>query len=196
MRNILLAAASVLVIATSAGAQTPPAAPPAAAAQPSPTEDPVKLALARDLLDASGGRQAVEARMDRVYAQMGELMKPWTGGDAGMANSILSDIKTDLKGRLPQLIDVTVAAYAKVYTEQELRDYIAWLRSPTGRAILAKTGPVQEEVLRGQMPIMQAMMSTLVERVLDRVCAEKKCTPAQRKQLDQVMGQMMGRSKS
>ena len=51
-------------------------------------------------------------------------------------------------------------------------------------------------VLRCQMPIMQAMMSTLVERVLDRVCAEKKCTPAQRKQLDQVMGQMMGRSKS
>lgn len=39
-------------------------------------------------------------------------------------------------------------------------------------------------------------MSGLVEKVIDRACAERSCTPAQRKQIMEMMGRMMGRSKS
>lgn len=50
-----------------------------------------------------------------------------------------------------------VAVYQKVYTEQEVRDILAFYRTPTGRSLIAK----QPLVLQNSIEAMQARMKTL-----------------------------------
>jgi hypothetical protein len=197
MRTSVLICAGFLAVATAARAEDAPAAaagPPAAAALPLP--DPVRLELARQLFDASGGRQAAEARLDTLYDQMARFIKPWTGQNSADQDGFLDDIKAAMKARVPQLIDASVAAYAEVYTEEELRDYLAWLQSPSGRAITAKSARFHDVLFQLQAPILQSMMSGIMGRIADRACKQAKCTPEDRRQLDELLSRMLSTSRS
>jgi hypothetical protein len=176
---MLLASALALISSSGAHAQTAPA------------PDPVKLQLARELFEVSGGRQGIEAYLNLLYDNIGKLVEQ-TMPDKGHSISTLmiNDMKSSVISITPQLIDSSIPVYAQIYTEQELRDYLAWLKSDSGQAILRKAPLLRQQILDAEMPILRGMLPGMMHKVIDHTCDESKCTAQDRQVLNAVVDAM------
>ena len=93
------------------------------------------------------------------------------------------DLRDELTELLPQLSELSVRAFAENLTEQELRDYLAWEESPTGRSILQKLPAIRTQVMHDELPLLSNMLPKLVERTADRVCEQHQCSHAEHDQI-------------
>jgi hypothetical protein len=175
LSNIIAAAVAAATLAAAAQAQTPPSPPPS---------DPdlgVRLQLARELLDLSGGTQAASAQMKSMFAMTSNLVEANVPPEqAKFVAAIERDIQDEVLQMVPAMIDASAQAYADNLTTQQLHDYIVWLSSDSGKALVAKTPLIRLEVMQREAPLMAAMIPALQHRVSDRVCEEMHCTPHER----------------
>lgn len=161
----------------------------AASAQESASApDPAKLALARQVVAATGSPEAVKARMTAVFATMQKMVKSQLPATASGLGDIIFKYMTDEEIKtIPALLEDMSEVYAENLTETELRDMLAWLTSPSGKSVVAKTAAMNQDLLLRQAPRIKAMMSGVGSTVVDRVCADTHCTPDQRQVLTQAM---------
>ena len=153
-----------------------PALADPAAAPPSPDAGE-RLRLAHQLLELSGGEKAVDQRIDAMFAESSRLVALNASGDASKFTiAIQHDMRDEMMKIVPSLLDVTIQAYADNLTTQELRDYVAWLSSDSGKAIIAKTPAIQHETLERATPMMAQMFPELQHKVSERVCEELHCS--------------------
>jgi hypothetical protein len=171
-----------------------------AAAQPaSPAPDPVRLQLARQIIEASGGVDATRARMAALFGSMHQMINNITPQDTGKgsdASKVTDDmfkyIADEEVKAVPQLLDQTAEVYAEHLTEPELRAMLAWASSPESKSIQKKLPEITQEILLRQQPMMKQMMTGIFQRAADRACADNKCTPDQEKRLVAMMNQFAG----
>ncbi|MBU3077717.1 DUF2059 domain-containing protein [Sphingomonas quercus] len=177
IRNIAFPLA--LVCAVPALAQTPAAAP---AARPA---DPATAALARELVATMGLRQTMQATMDRTLADLragnaisaqldrnanirlerAKNPQAWDAAigrigakQAAMMQKVLTDMQPEIEARSIQI-------YANNFTAAELRELLAFYRTPLGKKITSRlpeisaetTRWVQQEIPRRIAPAMQAL---------------------------------------
>jgi len=178
MKTLVVVAGSLLFALTAASsAQAQGVAP----AQP----DAVRLQLAREILSANGGAQAMEGRMRAVFASVLDLTKaslPNADSKASAVTEALLKYFSDEEIKaIPQLIDQTATIYANNLSEKELRDMLAWSVSPSGQAIQAKMPAISQQLVAAQGPLMRKVISGAMTTAVDRVCADAKCTDDQRK---------------
>lgn len=123
---------------------------------------PATEASIRELLLAT----EADKLLDQVYAQMMSLYDRAPGAEGGaptadevQARHRHARLSAFLRSEMgwdamaPALIEV----YRKVYTEQEVRDMLAFYRTPTGRSLIRK----QPLVMQHSMEAMQVRMKTL-----------------------------------
>jgi len=178
-RSMLAAPFAALALVASASAQSPYLAPPT---------DPVKLDLARQLIAASGGEKGAEDRLKAIFQTTDQIIAAGSRPEiAKLTERFQADMRVELLADVPQLMDASARAYAKVLSEQELRDYLAWLRSDSGKAIAAKGIQIQQVALATEMPLLTKLMSGSIQKALDRTCQEEGCTPDQRRTLVAMM---------
>ena len=174
------AALSALVLMSSAQAQTGAPAKP----------DAVRLELAREILTANGGAQAMEARMRALFGSIMTLTKsalPNADPKASETSQAVMKYMADEEIKaIPQLIDQTAIVYANNLSEGELRDMLAWSVSPSAQAIRAKMPLIMQQLIAEQGPLLKKMMSGAVTTAVDRACAEAKCTDAQRRTITAI----------
>lgn len=125
------------MLASGAFAQQPaPKGPPPSAAQ---------VQLARDIIDASGAARAfdgiIPSIMQQAYAsflqQNPDLQKPLV--------EAITAIRGDFEKRQPEIVALMATAYASHFTEAELKELIAFYRSPTGMKLVKELPAVLEE---------------------------------------------------
>ena len=167
---------SALVFATSAHAQTVTASPAA-----------VRLELAREILTANGGAQALEARMRSMFASMATLTKttlPNADPKASeIAQAVMKYMADEEIKSIPQLIDQTATAYANNLSERELRDMLAWSLTPSAQAIRAKMPVITQQLMIDQGPLLKRVTAGAMTAAVDRACADSKCTDDERRAL-------------
>jgi len=169
------------------------AAAPVAA--PAVQDDPVKLGLARQLVELNGGQAAVNAQMKSMFAIIEKSVGQNMPADqTKLADALYQDIEDEVSKLTPQLIDISVRAYAENYSTQELHDLVAFQMSDSGRSIARKAPLVRDQALRQTVPLMMAAMPGILRNTADRVCAESKCTPAQRQIVADAMAKAMHRT--
>ena len=163
----------------------PALADPAAATSPEQAE---RVQLARQLFDLSGGQAAVDQRVDAIFAMSSKLIAANTPPDAAkFAIAMQRDTADELHALVPSMIDVSVQAYADNLTTQELRDYVAWLSSDSGKSLLRKMPAIREEMTDRSLPMLSAAMPRLQRKVSERVCAELHCTTDERRVVADAM---------
>lgn len=178
MRSFVIAVAGALAALTlqaSAQAQTAPAAQP----------DPVRIALARDILTASGGLKGFEAQTRAVNDTMIKLTESVIpNADPKMRETfraMMKYISDEQIKALPALIDQAAGIYAVNMTEDELRDMLAWTVSPTGQAVRAKTPIIMQQMLTAQAPLLRQIMTGAMKTAVDHACEETKCSDDERR---------------
>jgi hypothetical protein len=136
-----------------------PAASPAPQAM-APAAEPAKQALVAELMRTTG---AIEIG-NQIAGQMAQSFRQQVPAEM---HPIVDEIFGNLDMR--EMEDEIAALYARTFTEQELKDILAFYATPSGRSMLAKTPALMQE----SVAIGQAWGARKAEAVIARIKAEQ-----------------------
>ncbi|KAA2237030.1 DUF2059 domain-containing protein [Salinarimonas soli] len=158
-------AATLLALALPLGAahaQTPPR-PAATAGQPSAAQ----LAVARDIVTASGMSRSFEPMIPALMDQLKQAMvtRPEVTKDL---DEVLNGLKPELDQQRQIMFNTAARIYATSLTEAELKDVLAFFKSPAGVRYVATQPAVLDELVRE----MQKWSQGVAEYMMVRVRAE------------------------
>ena len=157
------AALTLSLLATGAHAQT-------ADAQP----DPARLALARQIFEAQGGAKSAQAAMQAVEQAMVS-----TAQTPEAKEQMTKVMDATFQIFFPKIFDDLAGFYATDFTSDQLKDILAFYKTPTGQAMIAK-----QPALAAQMgATMAKLMPKLQLKILDQVCSQTACNDQQKQQL-------------
>ena len=167
-------AAATLISATALGtaAQTPPAAAPVS---------PERQAMARELIAASGGGKQLKQVLQAMFGSINKVaLSNLPPAQQRLQASLQKELQAQLIAIAPQLMDVTANIYAETLSEKELRDYLAWMNSDSGRSIRDKLPLITNRSMQATLPLVMATMPKVLKAVVDRACEEAHCTAQDR----------------
>lgn len=166
-------------------------------AQDTTSPDPVRLELARRIVDATSAKHNADAMIDQFYGMFDKVLgASGAGRNAELMATFRNDMKVELRAMMPGLLDESVKIYARNLTEKELTDLLAWQTSETGQSINQKLPRITQEILTAEIPYIQAMMPRLMQRTVERACDEVKCTPEVRQEIAGAVAKVMQKSPS
>ena len=138
----------------------------ASAEEPAPSA----LALAKELIVLKGSTQLWDAVVPGVIEQAkGVFMQTNPALDREL-NDVAAQLRTEYAPRASQLVDQVAQLYAKTFTEQELKDALAFFKSPLGRKIVSEEPKVLDDSFRR----IQEWTNKFSEEVMGRMRAEMK----------------------
>jgi len=155
-----------LVVAFSLALALPVSIAPAAAQQPSPAA----LATAKEIVTVKGAdalwRPVVRGVVERAKGMFLQS-NPMLGKDL---NEVAAKLYTEYNPRTVELLNDAAKIYATRFTEQELKDLLAFYKSPLGKKMLAED-PV---ILDQNMKDAQAWADKLSNEIIAKMRAEMR----------------------
>ncbi len=158
-------AATFLATAAQGQQATPGAAPPARTAAPAtPAPSPTHMALARELITVNGLSRLVDPFLPQFSAQIrrGTVTRPELAKDL---DQVLEAIKPEIEQQKQAMVETTARYYANTFTESELKDLIAFFKTPTGQKYLQ----LSPKVLDGLSLEAQRWAERTSQQVMSRV---------------------------
>jgi hypothetical protein len=144
-------------------------ASPAAHAQ-SHQSSPASLLIAKQLVTVTGATALFNPLIAGVVEQAKNLYLQQNPGLAKDLNEIANKMRKDLQPRFAELTNEIAKLYATHFTEQELKDILAFYRSPAGKKLLAQ----QPDVVDASMRFTQDWANKLSEQVTAKMREELK----------------------
>jgi len=141
---------------------------PAAFAQSKPS--PAAMASAKDLVAVTGAMVLFNPLIAGVVEQAKLLYLQQNPGLSKDLNEISAQLRTELAPRFSELSDEVARLYAAEFTEQELKDIVAFYKSSAGHKLLAQ----QPKVIDGSMKFAQNWANTLSDFVIGKMRDELK----------------------
>ena len=149
----VLSAAAVLAIAL-AGA-SPAQQRPAAPAQPKPSAapaqpklSPASLLLAKELIDLKGAASAYDPLINGVIEYHKNFFMQNNPNLAGDLNEVAQKLAADLAPRKVEMQQELTRIYASHFTEAELKDALAFYKTPLGRKLISEEPKALEESMK------------------------------------------------
>jgi hypothetical protein len=144
------------------------ASPAAHAQQQQPS--PASLLVAKQLVTVTGATALFNPLIAGVVEQAKLLYLQQNPGLAKDLNEIANQMRKDLQPRLAELTNEIAKLYATNFTEQELKDILAFYRSPAGKKMLTE----QPNVIDASMRFAQDWANNLSEQVTAKMRDELK----------------------
>ena len=138
----------------------------AGAQQPSATT----MAAAKELVTVKGLKTLYDPLVTGVIEKAkGMLLQtnPMLGKDL---NEVAAKLRADLAPRGAEVVTETARLYALRFTEQELKDTLAFYKSPLGRKMMAEEPAILDQTMRNT----QTWANRLSEEVIGKMRAEMK----------------------
>jgi hypothetical protein len=141
-------------------------AAPAHAQQPSANA----ISLAKQIMAAKGATSLYEPVIPNVIERTkGTFMQmnPMVGRDL---NEVAAKLRTELTPRTVELLNEAARLYATRFTEQELKDALAFYKSPLGKKIITEEPMVLDQSMRNA----ETWAGKFAEEVMVKFRAEMK----------------------
>ena len=161
----LAAPLAALVLSVSAAGAQQAAPPPAQNAAPTPA--PSHLAAAREVAVSSGIVRSIEVIPPQLYERIREQLvaRPELTKDL---NEVMAALQPEMELQKQKIVNDIALIYAQALTEAELKDVIAFFKSPSGKKYVESQPVVLDEMVRE----MQSWSQDLAEYVMVRIRAE------------------------
>ena len=133
MKGLVVAAVAIGLAGSAMARDAQPPPPPVSATQ-ALEPSPERMALARRLVSMNGGKAGYLALVDKITT-------PGPGESADLTAAMAKnrgEMRQKMLAILPDLLDAAALIYAHTYTDEQLRDIVAYVESPTGQAVQAK----------------------------------------------------------
>ena len=130
------------------------------------------LALAKRYVVAAEAGKILQEEAPTVAQYMIGRMPPPAGGEAKAHEvklAMLDAANAAVNARLPEFLDKTAAIYARIFTEKELQDIVAFYDSPSGRAFLAKGQDAAEPMAA----VIQSLGAAIQRDTEQRFCIKE-----------------------
>jgi hypothetical protein len=103
---------------------------------------------AREIVTVTGGTALFNPLIPGVVEQAKNLFLQQNPGLAKDLNEIAAQMRTDLAPRFNELVDEFAKLYAAHFTEAELKQILAFYKSPIGTKLISEQPKVGEESLK------------------------------------------------
>jgi hypothetical protein len=139
---------------------------PAAAQQPSPSA----VATAKELLVAKGATAMFDPVVPGMIENTKNTFLPSNPGLFKDFNEVATKLRAELAPRREEVIDRIAQVYAQRFSEPEMKEIIAFYKSPTGKKFAAEEPVAIDQGLRQA----EAWARAMSEEVMTRFRAEMK----------------------
>jgi hypothetical protein len=165
----ILSAGLVLGLALAA---VPAVAQQPAAQQPAPLKpaSPAAIAAAKELLTMKGADGIYAAAVPNLVQRAKDQLLANNLNYQKDLNEIAATIAQTLAGREKEIGEQMAKIYASDFTEQELKDLVAFYKTPVGQKLLAQ----EPKSVQASMSYMQQWAQTFSDKVLGDFRAEMK----------------------
>jgi hypothetical protein len=120
----------------------------AALAAPAPQPTANAVILAKQIIAAKGGTAIYEPVIPNVIERAKGTFLQMNPMIARDLNEVAAKLRTELTPRIVELLDEAARLYATRFTEQELKDALAFYRSPLGKKIIVEEPMVLDQSIR------------------------------------------------
>jgi hypothetical protein len=172
MRNGLAAASLCLTLAA-AGPAAAQASDAGAASKP--PLDPERVAIARQIYDQIGVANLQSMAKALNSSLRAAMTKGVAGQDTERQQAMADAVSDSVAYILPKAIDATVNAMAQDFDTAQLRDILAFYKSPTGKVVISKMPQIMQQTTTTTL----AEMPEMVRQMQLRYCAKVTCTAAE-----------------
>jgi hypothetical protein len=128
------------------------------------------LASARELMEIKGVKNLVEPVVIGVVQQTTGTILQTNPGLSKDLDEVGAQLRTEYQPRVTEMANEIVKLYAARFTEQELKEAVAFYKSPTGKKILTE----EPKILDESYARIQQWAIRLQDEVMNRVRAEMK----------------------
>jgi uncharacterized protein len=128
------------------------------------------LASARELMEIKGVKNLVEPVVVGVVQQTTGTILQTNPGLSKDLDEVSAQLRTEYQPRIAEMTNEIVKLYAARFTEQELKEAVAFYKTPTGKKILTEEPRILDETYAR----IQQWANRLQEEVMTRVRAEMK----------------------
>jgi uncharacterized protein len=108
----------------------------AAAVSPAPAQQPSAIALAKEIILIKGGDKLYGPLVPQIIDRARVVFLNSNPMLGGALNEVAAKLRTELGPRGAELVNEGAKVYASRFTEQELKDALAFYKSPLGRKII------------------------------------------------------------
>lgn len=143
------------------------ASSPAVHAQQPP---PAAIASAKELIKFTGATTLFSPLIVGVIEQAKNLYLQQDPSLARDLNEIGANLRTEMAPRFSQLTDEVARIYATRFTDQEIKDILAFYKSPAGQKMLSE----QPKVVESSMKFAQDWSNKLSDEVVVKMRDELK----------------------
>ena len=143
-----------------------------------------RRALATEMSELAGGPARYRSNFELMFANIVPGLRkyvqehPSLNGDAYVAA-----YHDEMQSRLAEQFQTTIDAAADIYTEQELRDIVAFYKTPSGQSMLRKSPQVAARSGSDQ----GARLPDMMKGIIQRYCASIGCSPGEKDQLNSTL---------
>ena len=131
---------------------------------------PAALASAKELITITGATALFSPLIAGVVEQAKLLYLEQNPALAKDLNEISTRMRNDLQPRFAELIDEVARLYAANFTEQELKDVLAFYKTTAGKKLLTE----QPKIVDSSMKFAQDWANTLSDQVVGKMRDELK----------------------
>jgi hypothetical protein len=131
---------------------------------------PAALAAAKEIVIVTGGAALFNPLVPGVVEQAKLLLLQQNPSLSKVLTEVGDKIRTDLSPRIDELVNETARLYAVRFTEQELKDLLAFNKSALGKKLLAE----QPQIVDASLKFAQTWSTTLSDEVVAKMREELK----------------------
>src|ERR1700758_26848 len=128
------------------------------------------LANARELMELKGVKNLVEPVVGGVVQQTTGTILQTNPGLSKDLDEVSAQLRTEYQPRIAEMTNEIVRLYAQHFTEQELKDVVAFYKSSAGKKMLTEEPKILDETYAR----IQQWANRLQGEVMSRVRAEMK----------------------
>ena len=128
------------------------------------------IATAKEIVTTTGATALFNPLIPGVVEQAKNLFLQQNPGLAKDLNEIAAKMRSDLAPRFQELVNDVAKNYATSFTEQELKDILAFYKTPAGAKLIAN----QSKVVDASLKFAQTWANTLSEQVIAKMRDELK----------------------
>jgi hypothetical protein len=140
--------------------------PAAHSQQPSATA----MSTAKEIVTVTGAATLFNPLIAGVVEQAKLLFLQQNPGLSQELNEVATKIRNDLSPRFDELVNDVARNYATRFTEQELKDLLAFYKSPAGKKLISE----QPKIFDASMKFAQAWANALTDEVIAKMRDELK----------------------
>jgi uncharacterized protein len=131
---------------------------------------PAALATAKEIVVVTGGVTLFNPLIPGVVEQAKLLLLQQNPNLSRVLTEVGDKMRTDLAPRLDELINEMARLYAVRFSEQELKDLLAFNKSALGKKLLAE----QPQIVDASLKFAQTWSTTLSDEVVAKMREELK----------------------